>query len=38
MSRGEDWCQPSFERYPEQLKDKTWMIGVMGWLRCCRQA
>ncbi len=34
----ENWCLPGFEDYPARLEDKTWMIGVMGWLRCCRQA
>jgi hypothetical protein len=35
----DDWCIAGFASDSLNiLKDPTWMVGVMGWLRCCRQA
>lgn len=34
----DDWCIAIFGEDSANLKDTTWMVGVMGWLLCCRQA
>jgi len=31
----EDGCWNDLKHIPMQLKDKEWVIGVIGWLRCC---
>ncbi len=34
----DDWCVPRMQRDPVGLREKTWIIGAMGWLQACRQA